>query len=146
MIESVSKDNLNELLPLIRAYQEFYQVVDISDDRNKKFFSQFGNSSPLGCQFVYRKGGTIIGFATVFFSYTTTIASKVAILNDLYTLPDQRGKGVGRMLLEHCHKYASDKGAARMQWVTAPDNDQAQKLYDSVGAGKSTWYFYTYKT
>lgn len=146
MIEPVSKDNLGDVLPLIRAYQEFYKVSDISDERNSDFFAQFGATSPAGCQFVYRVAGEVVGFATVYFSYTTSITSKVAVLNDLYTLPASRGMGVGRQLIEHCRSYAAEHGAARLQWVTAPDNVQAQQLYESLDTAKSTWHFYTYKT
>jgi ribosomal protein S18 acetylase RimI-like enzyme len=146
MIEAVSKSNLAEVLPLIRAYQEFYKVVEISDDRNSEFFAQFGESNPAGCQFIYREKGAVIGFATVYFSFTSTIAAKVAVLNDLYTLPNCRGKGIGRKLIEHCRSYAAENGAVRLQWVTAPQNEQAQKLYDSLKTGKSTWHFYTNNT
>ena len=146
MIEAVSKNNLAEVLPLIRAYQEFYKVAEISDDRNSEFFAQFGEGNPGGCQFIYRENGAAIGFATVYFSFTSTIAAKVAVLNDLYTLPSYRGKGIGRKLIEHCRRFAAENGAARLQWVTAPDNVQAQKLYESLNTGKSTWLFYTYNT
>lgn len=146
MIEAVSKRNLVEVLPLIRAYQEFYNVSEISDKRNSEFFAQFDEASPLGCQFLYRLDGQVVGFATVFFSFTSTVTAKVAVLNDLYTLPDYRGNGVGRQLIEHCRRYAAENGAARLQWVTAPDNEQAQKLYESLNTSKSTWHFYIYKT
>lgn len=144
MIEAVSKTNIAEVLPLVRAYQAFYKVSDISDERNAEFLSQFGESSPFGCQFIYRESGEVVGFATVYFSFATSIIAKVAVLNDLYTVPDCRGKGIGRQLIEHCYHYAVENGASRLQWVTAPDNEQAQKLYDSLDTGKSTWHFYTY--
>jgi ribosomal protein S18 acetylase RimI-like enzyme len=146
MIESVSKNNLSEVLRLMRAYQQFYQVADISDEKNAEFFAQFGEDSPLGCQFAYRQAGEVVGFATVYFSYASTITSKVAILNDLYTMPQYRGKGIGRQLIERCKVYAKTQGAARLQWVTAPDNEPAQRLYDSMNTSKSTWHFYTYTT
>jgi ribosomal protein S18 acetylase RimI-like enzyme len=144
MIEIVSKNNLSEVLPLIRAYQEFYNVAEISDKRNSEFFGQFGESSATGCQFIYREVGNVVGFATVYFSFTSTITAKVAVLNDLYTLPDCRGKGIGRKLIEHCRNYAAENGAARLQWLTAPDNKQAQKLYDSMNTNKGMWLFYSY--
>ncbi len=146
MIEEVSKKNIEEVLPLIRAYQEFYKVSDISDARNLEFFSQFGSSNSAGCQFLYREGLEVVGFATVYFSYTSTITAKVAVLNDLYTSPKMRGKGVGKKLIEHCREFAANNGAVRLQWVTAPDNEKAQKLYDSLNTNKSTWYFYAYNT
>lgn len=144
MIEVVSKENLKEVLPLIRAYQEFYGVSEIADCKNEKFFSEFGEPASTGCQFCFRDNGKIIAFATVYFSFTSTIASKVAVLNDLYTLPDYRNKGIARQLIEYCKSYAANNNAVRLQWVTAQDNEEAQKLYDSMDTKKSSWYFYTY--
>ncbi|MCJ8313388.1 MAG: GNAT family N-acetyltransferase [Saccharospirillaceae bacterium] len=146
MIEIVSKHNIDEVLPLIRAYQQFYNVSDISDSKNKIFFSQFGESNSAGCQFIYRDNGVVVGFATVYFSYASSITSKVAILNDLYTKTDSRGKGVGRKLIEYCHQYAASNNATRLQWVTSPQNKPAQKLYDSMNTKKSNWDFYSYNT
>ena len=145
MIEFVSKGNLTEVLPLIRAYQEFYKVAEVSDSKNEKFFSQFSETSDAGCQFLFREAGKAVGFATVYFTFTSTIASKVAVLNDLYTCPEYRGKKIGRQLIEHCHNYALINGAARLQWITAPSNKPAQRLYDSMDTIKSEWYLYTYR-
>lgn len=125
---------------------EFYKVADICDTRNREFFSQFGESNPAGCQFILRESGAVVGFATLYFTFTSSITAKVAILNDLYTSVEHRGKGIGRQLIEHCRNFAAENGAARLQWITAPDNEPAQKLYDSMQAGKSTWHHYTYNT
>lgn len=144
MIEIVSEENLNEVLPLIRQYQEFYKVADISDSRNKEFFSQFGENNPSGCQFLYRQGNSVVGFATVYFTHSSTLPAKVAVLNDLFTIPEMRGNGIGRKLIEHCRNYAEENGAARLQWITASDNKQAQSLYESMGTNKSAWFLYTY--
>ena len=145
MIEVVSESNIEELLPLIRDYQKFYEVEAISDSRNKEFFSQFGPENPFGCQFLYRSNGIAVGFATVFLTYSSTITSKVGVMNDLFVSPDIRGNGVGRVLIEKCHEYATLNGACRLQWVTAPDNYTAQKLYDSLDTNERLWKFYTYK-
>ena len=144
MIEAVSEQTIEEVLPMIRAYQQFYKVPQISDSRNREFFAAFGESNPAGCQFLFRENRAALGFATVYFTYTSTIAAKVAVLNDLYTLPGQRGKGIGRQLIEHCRRFAAERGAARLQWITAPDNRRAQALYDSLPADKSTWHQYNY--
>ncbi len=144
MIERVSNNNLDEVLPLIEQYQAFYKAVPISASDNKQFFAQFGEDSTLGCQFLYRSQKTAVGFATVYFTFNSTIAAKVAILNDLYVLPGCRGQQIGKRLIEHCRSFALKKGAARLQWVTAPDNTAAQKVYDSLNVKKSEWLFYTY--
>ena len=139
MIEPVSNENINELLPLIRKYQEFYKVENISDSRNKEFFSRFGEDNPSGCQFLFRQENHVVGFATVYFTYTSTIAAKVAVMNDLFVVKEMRRKGVGRRLVEHCHEYARDRGAARLQWITAAENVNAQLLYNSINVDKSNW-------
>ena len=144
MIEFVSKDNLEEVLPLIRKYQEFYKITDISDARNREFFSQFGESNPFGCQFLFREEKQVLGFACVYFTHNSTLPAKVGVLNDLYCVPASRGKGIGRQLVEHCHAYVVDNGAARLQWVTAPDNEPANRLYQSMNTQQSNWHFYTY--
>jgi GNAT superfamily N-acetyltransferase len=146
MIEVVSNKNLDEILPLIRQYQDFYKVTDISDSRNKEFFSQFDGKNPLGCQFLYRQSNSAVGFATVYFTYSSTLPGKVAILNDLFTVPKMRGRGIGRKLIEHCCTYARENRAVRLQWLTAPENKQAQSLYESMDTKNSAWLLYTYKT
>ncbi|MDF1628191.1 MAG: GNAT family N-acetyltransferase [Alcanivoracaceae bacterium] len=145
MIETVSNKNIEEALPLIRKYQEFYKIQGIDDARNREFFSQFSESGNDGCLFLFRdEVGMPVGFATVYFTFVSSIPAKVGVMNDLYTLPTHRGKGIGKTLIDHCLQFALGKGAARLQWLTAQDNEQAQKLYDSLNAKKSSWHVYTY--
>lgn len=145
MIEAVSEKNLNDALPLIRQYQAFYQMADIDDARNREFFSKFHESSHEGCLFLFRaSNGAAIAFATVYFTYVSSIPARVAVMSDLFTIPGHRGKGVGKQLINHCLQFALSKGAARLQWLTAEDNHSAQKLYDSLNAKKSDWKVYTY--
>jgi len=145
VIEAVSENNLDEVLPLIRLYQEFYKISDIDDDRNKIFFSQFNENGNEGCLFLYRNNeGQAVAFATVYFTYVSSIPAKVGVMNDLFTIQSHRGKGIGRELLNHCLQFAISKGAERLQWLTAEDNEQAQKLYDSLDTKKSSWFIYTY--
>lgn len=145
MIEAVSDKNLEEVIPLVRQYQEFYKISDISDDRNRVFFSQFSESGNDGCLFLYRNSeGIAVAFATVYFSFVSSIPARAGVMNDLYTVPGHRGKGIGKRLINHCLQFALRKGAARLQWLTAEDNEQAQRLYDSLDTKKSTWKIYTY--
>lgn len=147
MIEAVSDKNLKEVLPLIRKYQEFYKISDINDDRNNEFFLQFSENGNDGCLFLYRNNeGTAVAFATVYFTFVSSIPAKVAVMSDLYTLPEHRRKGIGKLLVNHCLQFGLKKGAARLQWLTAEDNVQAQKLYDSLDTKNSTWKVYTYCT
>lgn len=144
MIEAVDQSNLPDVLPLVSEYQKFYKAPEVSNQQNSEFFSQFGIDSLLGCQFIYREGDRAVGFATVYFSFSSTIAAKVGVLNDVYVQPNARRKGIAEALINHCRDYAAKQGAVRLQWVTATDNEQAQALYDKMKTKKSTWHFYTY--
>ncbi len=143
-IEVVNYENIDEVLPLIRQYQAFYHIKNISSSRNKTFFSQFIDDSSLGSQFLYREDQKVVAFATIYFTFASSITAKVGVLNDLYTLPQRRGCGIGKQLIEHCRAYVGKQGASRLQWLTAPDNDQAQRLYRSLDTHESTWNIYTY--
>lgn len=144
MIEPISESNLEEVLPLIRCYQAFYQVATIDEGKNREFFSQFGEEAGPGCLFGYRIDEKLVAFATVYLSFASTIADKIAIMNDLYVDPKYRQRGIGKALIEHCEQFGRSRGAARLQWVTAADNKQAQSLYRSLGAKQSSWEHFIY--
>ena len=48
----------------------------------------------------------------------------------------------GRALIARCQELCRERGVAKLVWETAPDNDTAQRLYDGIGAEKSTWFSY----
>lgn len=132
------------ILPLIRAYQEFYGVVEINNEKNRSFFSQFGPDSSAGIQFSAVVNDQPVGFATLYFTYVSTIVSQIGVMNDLYVDPAFRGNGIGKALIEQCRDWAKNKGCARIQWLTAPDNAPAQRLYDSLPTKKSNWNIFVY--
>ena len=146
MIEDININNINEVLPLIRNYQEFYKVENIDDEKNRIFFSQFGLDSDKGCLFGYKIDNKIVAFATIYFTYVSSTISKIAIMNDLYTIPEYRNKGIGTELIKYCEEYSKTKEATRLQWITASDNIIAQSVYKSLGAKQSSWEFFSYST
>jgi ribosomal protein S18 acetylase RimI-like enzyme len=87
-----------------------------------------------------------IGFTTIYKGYSSTRAEVVAVLNDLYVQPQYRGNSYGKELIANALKTAKEMGFSRLQWLTAEDNKMAQKLYNSLGANNSSWFFYTKDT
>lgn len=144
MIKAVDQADFELVLPLIKAYQDFYQCAPIDDKINHAHFSQFGPNSDKGCIFLYMEDGAAVGFSTVYFTFSSTLPGKVGVMNDLFITEKCRGKGIGRQLIEHSLIYAQSRGALRMQWLTSMSNEVAQRLYDSLNAKKSDWHFYAY--
>jgi len=63
-------------------------------------------------------------------------------MNDLFVVPEERGEGVGRSLIEATAEVARERGVPFVEWSTAPDNKTAQRLYDSTGAERTEWFSY----
>lgn len=150
--------SFEELLPLIGAYQRFYEV-EPDEARNAAFFRRFlepaassatadaGDLAPdraPGMLLGARVDGTgpLVGYACLHWRIDTVSATEVVCLHDLYAVAEVRGTGVGRALLEAAADIARARGAASLVWSTAPDNATAQRLYDATGAARSTWVEY----
>ncbi|MDB5096293.1 MAG: GCN5-related N-acetyltransferase [Cyanobacteria bacterium RYN_339] len=133
--------DVDAILPLIADYQRFYgQVPD--DDRNRAFFGAL----PSGVQFAAMDGARAVGFVTLYFLPSSLTAASYCLLNDLYTLSEYRGQGVGRALIEHCRDYALEKGYPAIEWMTQRENVTAQRLYDSLPAERTDWAYYALPT
>ena len=74
----------------------------------------------------------LLGLAHFLFHRSTTRIEPVCYLQDLFTAPAARGRGVGRALIEGVYARARDAGATRVYWQTKDDNATARRLYDQV--------------
>jgi GNAT superfamily N-acetyltransferase len=141
-IEPVSAAQLEALLPMIAAYQRFYEVENIDPERNRAFFSRFLAPSDDGMLLGAWRGEELVGYACLFWSFTSLVPAETVLLNDLYVAASQRGEGIGRALIEASALVARERGAHHLEWATQPDNKTAQHLYDSTGAERSEWVEY----
>ncbi|HEX4306705.1 MAG TPA: GNAT family N-acetyltransferase [Solirubrobacterales bacterium] len=139
----VREEEFEPLLPMIAAYQRFYEVEDIDSDRNRFFFRRFLAPSEDGELLAARdENGQILGYACLYWHFSSLAAVETVLMNDLFVAPEARGRGVGRALIEASRAAARRRGAAWLEWATAPDNHTAQRLYDSMTDEKSTWLEY----
>jgi GNAT superfamily N-acetyltransferase len=141
-IAPIAEDELEELLPLIAAYQRFYEAAEIDEERNRAFFRRFLAPSEDGLLLGARRKGKLIGYACLYWHFSSLEACESVLMNDLYVAEDTRGQGVGRALIEATAEVARERGAAYVEWSTAPDNTTAQRLYDATGAERSEWLSY----
>ena len=141
-IEPVGEAQLEQLLPLIAAYQRFYEVEDVDDERNRTFFSRFIAPSDDGLLLGAWQGDDLRGYACLYWHFTSLVPAETVLMNDLFVDPAARSEGVGRALIEASADVARSRGAHHLEWATAPDNKTAQRLYDSTGATPSTWVEY----
>jgi GNAT superfamily N-acetyltransferase len=98
-----------------------------------------------GVQLIARdERGRAVGFATIFWTWSTLSASRIAVMNDLFVSPDARGGGAADALIRACAERARQRGATSLEWQTARDNERARKVYDRVGGrADDRWVDYT---
>jgi len=143
-IAQVGEADLAALLPMMRAYCDFYEVAPSDADLEGLARALIADPDREGIQLLARgDGGEPLGFATVFWSWQTLSASRVAVMNDLFVVPETRKQGVGRALIEECRRRAGERDAAELVWETALDNETAQRLYRSLNVEESRWISYS---
>jgi len=141
-IAPIADEEFEKLLPLIAAYQRFYEAEEIDEERNRVFFRRFLGPSEDGLLLGARHEDRLAGYACLYWHFSSLEACESVLMNDLYVSEDARGQGVGRALIEATVEVARERGAPYVEWSTAPDNATAQRLYDSTGAERSEWFSY----
>lgn len=141
-VEPIAPEHYERLLPLIAAYQRFYEAEEIDEERNRGFFRRFLAPSEDGLLLGAWRGEELVGYACLYWHFTSLSAAESVLMNDLFVSEGARGGGAGRALIEASRAIVRERGAHHLEWSTAPDNARAQRLYDSTGAERSTWLEY----
>lgn len=141
-VRALARGDLVDFLPLFAGYQRFYRARS-DRTRNLRFFGRFIAPSEEGVVLGAWREERPVGFACVYWTYSSVRATRVALLNDLYVAEDARGQGVGRKLLSSAKTAAARRGIRVLRWFTAPTNKTARRMYDRTGASSSHWVEYT---
>lgn len=142
-ITEVGPGDVLDLLPLLRAYCDFYRVYP-ADDALELMVRALIEDPREGVQFICRDGeGRAVAFATVFWTWSTLSASRVGVMHDLYVNQEARGRGTAERLIARCREACHGRGATELVWQTAPGNGRAQAVYDRIGAVRSQWIDYS---
>jgi GNAT superfamily N-acetyltransferase len=141
----VIEEDLAELLPLVRAYLDFYEVSPSDEAMLALSRALIADPEHEGVQFLARNSDHVaVGFASLFWTWTTTRGGRLGVMNDLFVTPTARGGGVAEALIAACVERCLQRGAVSLEWQTAVDNRRAQAVYDRVGAERSDrWLDYS---
>jgi GNAT superfamily N-acetyltransferase len=144
VIATVTEADLDELLPLMRRYCDFYEVAP-SDDALLAMSRNLIEHPGEGVQLIARgEDGAAVGFATIFWTWQTLSASRLGVMNDLFVAEGARGGGHADALIEECAERCRAHGATDLAWQTARTNLRAQAVYDRLGATRDDrWLDYS---
>jgi GNAT superfamily N-acetyltransferase len=139
----VREEDLQALLPLLRAYCDFYEATPSDEELLGVSRALIADPDREGLQLIARDDvAGAAGFATVYWSWDTLLAARVGIMHDLYVAPAVRGRGVAEALIDACRFECRRHGAVKLGWQTARDNRRAQRVYERVGATRDEWIDY----
>jgi ribosomal protein S18 acetylase RimI-like enzyme len=131
IIERATSGDLEDLLPLVAAYREFYgQRADTI--RERALIAQHLNTG-TSTIFIARRDGNAVGFLQLFQTFSTVWLGPSLILEDLFVDPSERGAGIATKLLERALAYSRETSAVGMFLETAMDNLSAQRVYERAG-------------
>ncbi|RSL31865.1 GNAT family N-acetyltransferase [Salibacterium salarium] len=142
-IRPAVKTDTSELIHLMDQYiVDFYKQPQPEREDLSNLINHLIDNPAIGLQFVAEKDGELVGFATLYFTFSTLRVEKQAILNDLFVDPKVRGQKLGEKLFETCLSYIRENGFCNMVWETAEDNHIAKSLYDKMGGNQSDFIHY----
>ena len=130
LVRPLKAEDKSQWTPLWQGYLEFYKT-ELSDEQSELTWQRLLDKDfNLHC-LVVEVDGKIQGITHYSFQTSTWAHKHYCYLEDLFTAPASRGKGLGRLLIDSVKDIAVSAGSSRLYWNTDETNATARKLYDS---------------
>lgn len=122
--------------PLWDGYNAFYGRAGetalpsaITDMTWARFFDAY---EPVHALVAVAEDGTLLGLVHYLFHRSTTRIEPTCYLQDLFTTPEARGRGIGRALIDGVYAAVRAAGGRRVYWQTHTTNSAGRALYNQV--------------
>ena len=115
----------------LAEYERLPHEVEATEEGIRE--SLFGDWPAAEVVFAY-VGTELAGFALFFHNFSTFLGRRGLYLEDLFVLPQHRGRGVGKQLLSHLARLALERKCGRLEWWVLDWNESAIRFYESLGA------------
>jgi GNAT superfamily N-acetyltransferase len=135
IVRPIEESDLEAWRPLWDGYNEFYERTGknaLDEEVTTTTWARFFDPDEPIFAMVAEENGQLIGLVHYLFHRSTSRLELTCYLQDLFTLPTERGKGVGRALIEAVSERAHGEGIKRVYWQTHETNTPGRRLYDSV--------------
>ena len=132
-IRSATEKDCALILRFIRQLAEYEKMADqvtATEDLLREWIFEKKKAEAL---FVC-DGGREVGFALFFHNFSTFLGRAGIYLEDLFVLPEYRGRGFGKALFRALAKIAAERGCGRLEWACLDWNAPSIAFYRSLGA------------
>jgi GNAT superfamily N-acetyltransferase len=133
-IRSAEKADVPLILEFIRALAAYEREPDAVSATEDDLLRHGFGPNPFYFCLIAERNGRAAGFALYFFNYSTWKGRPGLYLEDLFVLPELRGLGIGKALLERVAAVAVEKECPRLQWEVLDWNTPAIDFYRAMGA------------
>jgi GNAT superfamily N-acetyltransferase len=133
-IRSATEADVPQILTFIRALATYERAPDAVTATEAGLQRDGFGPNPFYRCLIADEDGQPAGFALYFFNYSTWLGRPGIYLEDLYVLPEFRGRGIGKALLKQVAAVAVEKNCQRLQWVVLDWNKLAIDFYRAMGA------------
>jgi GNAT superfamily N-acetyltransferase len=133
--------------PLWDAYNAFYKrsgPTALPESVTTATWARFFDPAEPVFALVGEEGGRLVGIVHYLYHRSTSRLTGVCYLQDLYTVEDRRGAGIGRRLIDAVYDAARAAGSTRVYWQTQRTNAAGRLLYDKVAGHDETAGFIVY--
>ena len=132
-IRSAAREDVPTILEFIRALAAYEKMEDqvIADETLLETWIFEKRKAEVLLAF---EGDTPVGFALFFHNFSTWLGRAGIYLEDLFVLPEYRGRGYGKLLLKRLARIAVQRGCGRLEWACLDWNEPSIAFYKSVGA------------
>jgi GNAT superfamily N-acetyltransferase len=134
VIRSATAADVAQILAFIRALAEFERAPDAVVATEEGLLRDGFGPNPFYTCLIAEHDGQPAGFALFFYNYSTWMGRPGIYLEDLFVLPEFRGRGIGKALLQRVAEVAVEKGCQRLQWEVLDWNTPAIDFYRAMGA------------
>ena len=134
-VRALHRDDFPAWLKLWGGYNAFYGrsgETALPSAVTQMTWSRFFDAYEPMHALVAEEAGTLLGLVHFLYHRSTTDIGPICYLQDLFTAPEARGKGVGRALILRVYEHAKSAGAPEVYWQTHQSNSVAMRLYDKV--------------
>jgi GNAT superfamily N-acetyltransferase len=121
-------------LALVDALADYEKLDRPAADARQRLIRDGFGTEPLFTPFVAELAGQTVGYAIIFFTYSSFLARPTLYLEDVFVLPEARGAGVGKAIFRRLAEEAVRRDCGRMEWVVLNWNQLAIDFYDHLGA------------
>lgn len=133
-IRAAKRDDVSVLFTLIEAFADYEKLPRPEPEARERLLRHGFGDGPRFEAFLAELDDRPVGYALVFETYSSFLAMPTLFLEDLFVIPEARGKGVGKALAEFCIRKAVRRGCGRMEWMVLDWNTPAIEFYRQYGA------------